>query len=41
MINILKRDIEEIEELIELTAARKNMNTVIVEKDLWVCYLLD
>lgn len=41
MISIIRRNTEEIDELIELTAARKKLNTVIVEKDLWVCYLLD
>ncbi len=32
MLNILRKDVKEINELIELTAVRKKLNTVIVEK---------
>ena len=41
MIKFLNNSQEEINEVIELTAQRKQLNTVIVEKDLWVSYLLD
>lgn len=41
MYNLIKSSKEELNTAITNTAARKGMNTAIVEKDLWVCITLD
>lgn len=41
MINLLNRSIEEITEVIEATSRKSGLASSIVEKDLWVCYILD
>jgi len=41
MIKFLNNSQEEINEVVELTAQKRQLNTIIVEKDLWVSYLLD
>ena len=41
MINLLKRNISEINEVIEATSRKSGLASSIVEKDLWVCYILD
>lgn len=41
MINLLNRSMEEITEVIEATSRKSGLASSIVEKDLWVCYILD
>lgn len=41
MINLLNRNISEINEVIEATSRKSGLGPSIVEKDLWVCYILD
>ena len=41
MIDFLRNGINDINEVVRLTADRRNLNPMIVEKDLWVCYVLD
>ena len=41
MIDFLKNDINEINEIVRLTADKRKLIPMIVEKDLWVCYILD
>ena len=41
MINIAKSEKEIREELFLNTAAKTGLNPAIVEKDFWVCYVLD
>ena len=41
MINLLNRSMEEITEVIEGTSRKSGLASSIVEKDLWVCYILD
>ena len=41
MIKLLNRNFEEINEVIEATSRKSGLASSIVEKDLWVCYILD
>jgi len=41
MIKLLNRNINEINEAIEATSKKSALAFSIVEKDLWVCYILD
>ena len=41
MINLLNRNISEINEVIEATSRKSGLAPSIVEKDLWVCHILD
>ena len=41
MIDFLQNDINDINEVVRLTADKRKLNPMIVEKDLWVCYVLD
>ena len=41
MISLLNRNISEINEVIEATSRKSGLAPSIVEKDLWVCHILD
>ena len=41
MIKLLNRNIDEINEVVEATSRKSGLASSIVEKDLWVCYILD
>ena len=41
MYNLIKLSKKELNTIITNTAAKKGMNSAIVEKDLWVCITLD
>ena len=41
MIKLLNRNIDEINEVIEATSRKSGLASSIIEKDLWVCYILD
>ena len=41
MIKLLNRNIDEINEIVEATSRKSGLASSIVEKDLWVCYILD
>ncbi|MCR5112997.1 MAG: nucleotidyl transferase AbiEii/AbiGii toxin family protein [Acholeplasmatales bacterium] len=41
MIKLLNRSIDEINEVVEATSRKSGLASSIVEKDLWVCYILD
>ena len=41
MTNLLNRNISEINEVIEATTRKSGLAPSIVEKDLWVCHILD
>ena len=41
MIKLLNRNFEEINDVIEATSRKSGLASSIVEKDLWVCYILD
>lgn len=41
MIKFLNNELDEISEIIRLAAARKSLPEAIIEKDMWVSYLLD
>ena len=41
MTNLLNRNISEINEVIEATSRKSGLAPSIVEKDLWVCHILD
>ena len=40
MIKLLNRNIDEINEVVEATSRKSGLASSIVEKDLWVCYIL-
>lgn len=41
MKNFLKNDLKIIDGAIKLASTKLNISTKIVEKDLWICYVLD
>ena len=41
MIKLLNRSIDEINEVVEATSRKSGLASSIIEKDLWVCYILD